>query len=311
MGSEEGEGPFRGFSPPRWIVSGTIDDLASSSADGSNRHDASLTTGDGDDAAAGYGPVLRRGNIAFIPAASAPSNEIALPRQSKGKHVQSLYQSIVRSASSSSHQKEEDDDDIVILDPVTRRPDPFSTYSDNRKRTRGARERAVHELVAEPEAKRPKLPVVYGIPQSNKGWQMLQRAGWSRDQPLGPSRHPLSASSSAHAKDNGEPAMSTALVRVRSDSSTDSEADWSDDVQENVSGDEDETDKRLKVPLKASEKFDRKGLGGSTETKKERKERELRDALGESKAVTARALHRKQKRETAYRKAMLAYMNRD
>lgn len=242
---------------------------------------------DDDPLAGSYGPVLKRGNIKFV-----PSVELREPID-KGKQVQSVYESIVgitntqsrdlvvRPAQPADHDPD-DDDDIVFIDAVTREPE-------TRPRKR-ARARATHELVSQPGTPPVQLPPNYGVNQRNKGWQMLERAGWQEGTALGVPRSitalqlHASSSSSSSARVQTPPPPPTELPK----------------------------DDRLLVPLKASDKFDKKGLGLSKETRKQRKEREARQqSASTSEAVSAKALRKKHNRDVAYRKAMLAYMNRD
>ncbi|SDA01440.1 BZ3500_MvSof-1268-A1-R1_Chr10-1g02668 [Microbotryum saponariae] len=201
---------------------------------------------------------------------------------------------------SDSDSVSDENEDIIILDPLTRLPEPNSlpTPLPRTKRTRpnaAPLHRAIHELLpsqplGDPIAPQDQAqaqaqgivplvpPTYYAIPSTNIGWRILQRQGWKEGGSLGV-------------------------------------------VQQGEGGPE--QGRGLKVPLKASDKFDRKGLGNKLkgdeeegalkERKKEKeKERKRRDLVEvEKRGKGSREIALRQRQEMKDRKELLAYMNRD
>ncbi|KDE05302.1 hypothetical protein MVLG_04333 [Microbotryum lychnidis-dioicae p1A1 Lamole] len=197
---------------------------------------------------------------------------------------------------SDSDSVSDENEDIIILDPLTRLPEP-KLLPNPLPRTKRARpnaplHRAIHELLpsqplGDPIAPQDQVqtqgivplvpPTYYAIPSTNIGWRILQRQGWKEGGSLG-------------------------------------------SVQQGEGGGS-EQGRGLKVPLKASDKFDRKGLGnklkgdveeGALKEWKKEKERKRRDLVEvEKRGKGSREIEMRQRQEMKDRKELLAYMNRD
>jgi len=186
------------------------------------------------------------------------------------------------------------DDDLVILDSDGL-PERAPTAPPRSKRRRLPPLPLPSALLPSADHTPHTPPIQYALRENSFGYSLLTRQGWRPGQPLGPPPAPA-------------PAISpTALAAVPCSTAGPSAVALTFDAG---------YAQRLVVPLKAVEKHDRRGLGPNTEEDRRRrkaedearkleKERKRREALTKGVGTVAR----EQKRESQWRRDMLAYMN--
>ncbi|KAM0790075.1 hypothetical protein ACM66B_005403 [Microbotryomycetes sp. NB124-2] len=339
--------PFRGFSPPRWIVSLTDAEIDSQkqSSDGANHPRAAGTAQSGryppsqpglnrytrrgrddkDDDIPSYGPTLRRrGNVNFVkasgvgPTAKAVASEAGVTN--KGSLVKGLYESIVGTPSPAltpppslhvTRQERkptppppavevdvdltvEDDDEILIIDSATGQAEQY---------------------IAAPKSQPRRYIVPPPAPSNVFNASQLAvadpRPARAIHEMLPANLEPLKLPPNYHLRSNNVgwqmlsrqgwnegTALGPAVVEREEDESSGS--------------------KRLKVPLRAMEKHDRRGLGLESKSTP-RKTREEVEAERKRLAVIerdkrgrgSRGMEKQKKKDVRDHKAMLAYMNRE
>ncbi|KAM0751120.1 hypothetical protein T439DRAFT_325273 [Meredithblackwellia eburnea MCA 4105] len=338
--SKEPPSSFKGFGPPAWIFSFNEGEEGRRSGEGASTNEAqdrqrvreamygpSQDTGrsykeaDHEDQDASFGPTLkRRGNVKFVRegaglgAGKGKGRAVDAEEQvdRSGGGVRGFYEALVGTSSGSvtptsrnatpplpiastssvtaaidltqaDDTSDEEEAEMIIMNPITRLPLPPPSKLPKRKR---AKPTPLHLLINPPEAKAVVPPISYAIKQTNVGYKMLERQGWKIGEGLG---------------------VAPGLTA-------------SDEVPREAEGTDGNKIRRgLLVPIKASEKFDRRGIGLDKEKgaelkrkreqleedRRRKREDELKSAL--MKGRERRALAKLEQRE---RKDMIAYMNR-
>ncbi|KAK4051008.1 hypothetical protein OIV83_003137 [Microbotryomycetes sp. JL201] len=337
--------PFRGFSPPRWIVSLSDAELRSQSStpgrsamsDAAQQHRTGQSSHSGpnrrtklcydgfDDDIPSYGPTLRRrGNVNFVKAQGLEASEMARrPEisggQNRGSSVKGLYESIVG---------------IQVPNPPPAATQQHTIHTE-RKRTPHVVEVDVdltgdddddgndEDILIIDSRTGERTPYVESKPRRYIVPPPAPSSVFNANRPVldpAPSRaiHEM-------LPVNLEPLQLPPNYHLRSSNvgwQMLSRQGWNEGnalgpavVEQDVDGSE---SKRLKVPLRPLEKHDRRGLGleVKSEPRKTRAEIEAerkRLALLErdKRGRRARGMERQKKKEAQDHRAMLAYMNRD
>lgn len=355
---------FQGYPAAQWIHSANdFDHHAPSTHDTATSNGwghAQKTRWEETEVGASYGPTLRRkGNLTFIKAkgeggssgigkGKTKENAYDWAGLYEGIHVTSKFapprprQTMFRSATRLSdstlprpmpdvdltldddssdevvmqeekeeEKEEEDDDDVIFIDPITslplprlRRLAPPSPPLPRINRRRLARPLAIHEMIPNVDVVTGLdqvliPPIQYGIKENNIGWKLLKRQGWKEGTGLG------MGSSTVAVKQEGKGSNSKSLPAPVG----------------------------LLVPLKSSDKMDRRGLGmkvvakwsegtkharssgGSSSSKiagerpKKRGKRERRVEREKAEMAHKTVWERRDMQERSDRKQMLRYMN--
>lgn len=307
----------RGFSPPRWIVStdsqsalatlgpAAVASAASSASQGRPQLGGGLGSrrwpDDGDDRFTPYGPTTRRqGPMRFVaaknvPAAHSEDKRPELPTasgiaQDKGSAVRSIYESIVLKPPAAAPKP-------PPLPPPPPPPDLDLTLDDEDEEGEEDDDlNIIDPLTGETAVKAPLIP----RRRSQRPLGINELLPPRNESPLVPRALPTQY---------GIKPSSIGWKLL-------AKAGWKEGESLGPVEDATQSSKRLKVPLKASEKFDRSGLGvtgkdGPKKTRREMEEERKRLALIERdrRGKGRRGIERQQLKEKQKKMALLFYMN--